>query len=256
MSKQSFSLQTDDEVFHLDMQSSTSEFEDFIYLISHDVRNSVRALIELPQWIEEDLEEAGIAISGSVSQSIEMMNTHTGRLDRMLVDLLAFSRVGRMQEDGEVAVDVALTEMLEDMRMPSGFTLHTDLESNTLALGERDIFTLLTQLVSNALKHHDRNSGKVKISLVEEDGYSVLRVCDDGPGIPPEYRSRVFSALSTLRPRDEVEGSGMGLAIVRKIAQHYSGRISVCGGLDGRGTTIEVAFPIQSANRVPTACVS
>ena len=75
MSKQSFSLQTDDEVFHLDMQSSTSEFEDFIYLISHDVRNSVRALIELPQWIEEDLEEAGIAISGSVSQSIEMINT-------------------------------------------------------------------------------------------------------------------------------------------------------------------------------------
>ena len=67
---------------------SSPELDEFIYLISHDVRGSVRALLELPQWIAEDLQEAGIPVDGSVATSIEMMNRHAGRLDRMLVDLL------------------------------------------------------------------------------------------------------------------------------------------------------------------------
>lgn len=74
----------------IDMPVRSGEFEDFIYLISHDVRNSVRALIELAQWIADDLAEAGVKIEGQVAETIDLMNTHTGRLDRMLVDLLTF----------------------------------------------------------------------------------------------------------------------------------------------------------------------
>lgn len=223
--------------------SASSEFEDFIYLISHDVRNSVRALIELPQWIEEDLAEAGVKLDGSVAESIELMNRHTGRLDRMLVDLLTFSRVGRMQELREIEVDLTLTDVLEEMRIPPGFNLSAELASNVLVLGDRDAPTLLTQLISNAIKHHDGTRGDITLRLENAAGTAILTVEDDGPGIPEEHRDRVFAAMTTLKPRDEVEGSGMGLAIVKKIAETYGGTVELSGGSNGRGTKVVVTFP-------------
>lgn len=223
--------------------TSSQEFEDFIYLVSHDVRNSVRALIELPQWIVEDLAQAGVRIDGSVAESIELMNRHTGRLDRMLVDLLSFSRIGRMQEVREVELDLVVTEMLEEMRLPSGFTLVPELDANLIAIGERDIRTLLLALVSNAVKHHDRSSGNISLSVFERDEMVCITVSDDGPGIPEKFHEKVFGAMTTLRPRDEVEGSGMGLALVQKIARIYGGQASLGPGIHGRGTSVEVVLP-------------
>ncbi|MGA9409040.1 MAG: histidine kinase dimerization/phospho-acceptor domain-containing protein [Roseobacter sp.] len=93
-----------------DTPYASNAFEDLVYLISHDVRNPMRAVIELLQWIAEGLAQAGVKLKGSVAESIELMNMHTGRLDRMLVDLLTFSRIGRMQDLTETEVDVTLSE--------------------------------------------------------------------------------------------------------------------------------------------------
>lgn len=224
-----------------------SEFEDLIYLISHDVRNSVRALIELPQWIADDLMQAGVKLEGSVADSIDLMNVHTGRLDRMLADLLTFSRIGRMQEVQEMDADVMLTDVLDNMRIPAGFEVTTELATNALILGERDGPTLLAELISNAIKHHDRDTGRIHLTLNEAGGHIVLTVCDDGPGIPAAFQERVFGAMTTLRPRDEVEGSGMGLAIVRKIAQVYGGDVTLSGAPGARGTVVEVRLPRDAA---------
>ncbi|QJF52238.1 sensor histidine kinase [Roseobacter ponti] len=223
---------------------TSSEFEDFIYLISHDVRNSVRALIELPQWISDDLAEAGIRVDGQVAQSIDLMNQHTGRLDRMLVDLLTFSRVGRMQDVTEVDLDGALTEVIDEIGLPSGFSLVRALEVPSVRMGERDILTLLNALLSNAVKHHDRQAGKVVVAAHKERNTIILRLSDNGPGIPIAYHERVFGAMTTLRPRDEVEGSGMGLAIARKIALRYHGSIDIISEAGRRGTTMEVRLPL------------
>lgn len=223
--------------------ATSNDFENFIYLISHDVRNSVRALIELPQWIAEDLAEAGVKVDGSVADSIELMNRHTGRLDRMLVDLLTFSRIGRMQPVLEVDLNDALNDVLEEMRIPSGFTIVRALDCDEITIGERDILTLLTALISNAVKHHDRSIGKVVVSCYQDGAQIVLSVCDNGPGIPAGFHDKVFEAMSTLRPRDEVEGSGMGLAITRKIAQHYQGEVRILENETGRGTKLEVRLP-------------
>ncbi|WP_299970002.1 HAMP domain-containing sensor histidine kinase [uncultured Roseobacter sp.] len=221
----------------------STEIEDFIYLISHDVRNSVRALIELPHWIAEDLQDAGVKLDGSVGESIELMNRHTGRLDRMLVDLLTFSRVGRMQEVGQVDLDDALDEVLEEIRLPHGFQIIRNLSHHSVRCGERDILTLLTALISNAIKHHDSPTGKIVVSSERAGGSVVLTVSDDGPGIAPRYREKVFGAMTTLKPRDEVEGSGMGLAITRKIAQVYEGHARLNDPLDARGIAVEVSLP-------------
>ncbi len=232
---------------HPSTQSSSSDFEDFIYLISHDVRNSVRALIELPQWIEEDLAEAGVPLDGSVADSIELMNRHTGRLDRMLVDLLAFSRVGRMQPQIEVDVNEALNEVLDEIGVPAGFTVERQLDHDRFTFGERDVMTLLTALISNAIKHHDRGIGHISVRCKLEGTEVVLAVEDDGPGIPAQFHTRIFGAMTTLRPRDEVEGSGMGLAITRKIAQLYGGDVRVLRMDSPRGSHFEVRWPARAS---------
>lgn len=228
--------------------ANSQDFEDFIYLISHDVRGSVRALLELPQWIAEDLEEAGYPIDGSVAASIEMMNRHAGRLDRMLVDLLTFSRIGRMQEVQKNDLDAALDTVLEEIKLPSGFELVRNLDCKHVTMGERDLLTLLDALIQNSFKHHDRSSGRIVVSAARAAGTVVLSVADDGPGVPEEFREKVFGAMRTLRPRDEVEGSGMGLANVRKIATLHGGGARLADSPYGRGCTVEIRLKDKDAN--------
>ena len=224
-------------------EAVSQDIEDFIYLISHDVRSSVRALLELPQWIAEDLEEAGFKMGGQVQSSIDLMNRHTGRLDRMLVDLLTYSRVGRMQTVREVDLDVALDDVLDELPVPTSFQIIRSLDCRSLVIGDRDIMTLLTSLISNAIKHHDRKGGKIVVTSSRGNGRVKISVSDDGPGIPEEFHTRVFGAMTTLRPRDEVEGSGMGLANVRKIATHYHGTARLLPSPYGRGVMVEVSLP-------------
>lgn len=232
-----------------DPAGTSQDIEDFIYLISHDVRSSVRALIELPQWIAEDLEEAGFPVEGAVATSIEMMNRHTSRLDRMLVDLLTYSRIGRMQEMTDIDVGKALDEVLEEMKLPPGFEIVRNLGCPTVTMGDRDILTLLGALIQNAVKHHDKSSGRIVVSCERDGPDTVISVADDGPGISPEFREKVFGAMSTLRPRDEVEGSGMGLACVRKIARLYGGDARVSDSPYGRGSLVEVRLKGRQEDR-------
>ena len=224
--------------------SGSRDFEDLIYLLSHDVRNSVRALLEVPAWIEEDLIEAGHKITGSLAENLELVNTHTRRLDRMLIDLLVHSRVGRKQTVKSVDLAEAIDLVVEQMILPSGFTFETDLKCKSVRVGDRDILTLLSALISNAIKHHDRKEGLIRVTSFRDSTQCVLTVSDDGPGIPAKHREAVFDAMMTLRPRDEVEGSGMGLAIVRKIVDLYGGRMRWANETADRGAMLEIGLPI------------
>jgi signal transduction histidine kinase len=221
----------------------SQDFEDFIYLISHDVRNSVRALIEVPQWIAEDLEEAGHRLEGPVGDHISLMNTHTRRLDRMLNDLLIYSRIGRMQSVRDVDLLEAIDSVCQEIRLPANITLRLDLKATELRMGERDILTLLIALFSNSIRHRDVKTSEIVVSSEKSSGETVLRFCDNGPGIPPIHREKVFSAMTTLKSRDEVEGSGMGLAHVRKILNVYGANLNWLDMPDDRGVGFEMRFP-------------
>ena len=205
----------------------TQDIDDFIYLMSHDVRASVRALLELPQWIAEDLRDAGVDVSGPVADSIDMMNRHTARLDRMLVDLLAYSRVGRMQEVICVDINACLNEVMSELTLPDTMQLTRDIGCPQVVMGEQDAMTLLSALIGNAIKHHHTKAGTILLRTRAEGAMIHFSVCDDGPGIPERFYAKALGAMTTLRPRDEVEGTGMGLANVRKIAAHYGGHITL-----------------------------
>ena len=151
-------------------QLSASKFEDFIYLLSHDIRNSVRALLEVPQWIQDDLVEAGYRINEPLQENLALMNIHTRRLDRMLIDLLVYSRAGRMQVVKTVDLAESIAVVLDQLTVPTRFNIDLDLKCTEIRMGDRDVLTLFSALISNAIKHHDLSEGNVTITSVRKAG--------------------------------------------------------------------------------------
>lgn len=225
-------------------QDDPQNIDDFIYLMSHDLRGSVRALMELPNWIAEDLDEAAVDVPTSVITSIEMMKRHTARLDQMLVDLLAYSRIGKSQDVVCVDLDAVVGRALDGLQLPEGLRVQRDIRCTNAMIGEQDVLLLLNALIGNAAKHHHATTGTVRISARTEGSMIRLIVCDDGPGIPEKYYAKALRALTTLRPRDEVEGTGMGLANVSRIAMHYGGYMVLSPVKDSEtGLQVDVVFP-------------
>lgn len=223
--------------------SIESDVDGLIYIISHDVRNSMRALVEIPQWIAEDMIEAGFRPDRNTQANLDLMTTHARRLDRMMHDLLVFSRVGRMQEVTDVGIADAVETVLSQTALPRGFNLTEAYSAETVKCGERDILTMISAMISNVTRHTARTDIEARISTRIDGSEFVIALEDNGPGIPEEHRERVFEAMQTLQPRDEVEGSGMGLAIIQKIARIYGGIARAGHSKDLGGAMVEVRIP-------------
>ena len=107
----------------------------------------------------------------------------------------------------------------------------------------------LQNLIGNAIKHRgDPAGGSVHIDVEPRDKAFEFTVTDDGPGVPVPFRERVFGMFQTLKPRDEVEGSGMGLAIVKKLVERQGGKVWLDDGPHGRGLSVHLLWPDRGGN--------
>jgi signal transduction histidine kinase len=134
-------------------------------------------------------------------------------------------------------------EVIATLQIPPSFTVEVSAALDTVLVHRMPFEQVLHNLLGNAIKHHDRAAGHILIDVTEAGGrFHRFFVEDDGPGIPEAYRETVFEMFSTLKPRDEVEGSGMGLALVRKLVTRLGG---TCGIQDirGRGTRMWFDWP-------------
>lgn len=222
------------------------DFEQMIYLISHDLRNSVRALIEIPAWIEEDLADQAIPIDGSLRENLDLINIHSSRLNSMFGDLLVYSRVGKRQVVQSTKIDDLVDAVMADIKGGDQFDLDLDLGCDSLEMGGVDVRTLFHALLENAVKHNPSGQGHIHIESKLEGPTCIVRITDDGPGISAKEADKVFDLFTTLKSRDEVEGSGMGLAISKKIARLYGGDIKLIQSSGSNGLTLELHLPAGS----------
>lgn len=226
-----------------DQLSDTDDFEKMIYLITHDLRNSVRALKELPVWIEDDLRDQDVSIKGDLRENLDLMNIHSIRLDQMLADLLIYSRVGKNQSVQSLDLEKTIAASFGDMDNAEGFDVTCALDCEHIQIGGIDGVTLIHSILSNAVKHHDSGSGTIHIESHKEGADCVMRITDDGPGIAQKDADRVFDLFTTLKSRDDMDGSGMGLATAKKIAMRYGGDVRWVDPNGSRGSTVEVRLP-------------
>ncbi|WP_238365035.1 sensor histidine kinase [Mesobacterium pallidum] len=227
--------------------ADASDGDTMLHLVSHEIRESVRALVELPLIIADDLARLGQRPMGPVAQHLQLMTDHGARLDRLMNDVIIHSRIGRMQTLRRMNLKTAIDDVLADGVLPRGFRLRHDLRQSWIDIGERDLMVLLAALLRNAAQHHDKTSGNVFIRCHRDADMAVLQVLDDGPGIPEEFRGKVLDPLTTLGPRQPGRSNGMGLAHAAKIARRYGGSIRLDDGLKGRGTCVELRLPLAPA---------
>jgi len=126
-----------------------SELDEFVYIVSHDLRNSARALSEVPVWLREDFSANGVELTVDMREDFDLLERHARRLDRMLLDLLVYSRVGRLQEVTRVDLSLVLERVLAENPVPEGFTVSCPATLPVLTIGYKDIFVLFKCLIEN-----------------------------------------------------------------------------------------------------------
>lgn len=223
------------------MEQERADLDHFVYVALHDFKAPLRGIDNLASWIEED---SAATLTSESQEHLGMLRNRVKRLEVLLDDLLAYSRAGRMRIASEM-VDVAelVKGIADDIDLPPGFKLEYDDVPQTVLSPRVPLEHVFRNLIANAVKHHDKTEGVIRIEGAEDTcgGGSRFLVIDDGPGVPERYQKRVFEMFQTLRSRDEVEGSGMGLAITKRLVQSYNGDIRIVSG-DERGCTVEFTW--------------
>lgn len=227
-----------------ELERSNQELERFASVASHDLRAPLRAISSLALWLEED---EGETLSEAGRDNLAKLRSRVHRMETMIEDLLAYSRAGRKRH-APVIVDTAelVHDIVEMLAPPPGFIVAADSSLPVLVAERAPLETVLRNLIGNAIKHHDRpQQGQVTVRAAGEsrDGQQWYEfvVADNGPGIDPKFHARIFELFQTLRPRDEVEGSGMGLAVVKKIVESRGGSIWVESAV-GEGTALHFTW--------------
>ncbi len=229
------------------LRASNEELERFAYVASHDLKAPLRAIDNLSQWIQEDL---GDVLEGETREHMVLLRSRVARMDRLLDDLLEYSRVGRKDADGTFDV-VTAREVVDDVLLliepPPGFVLEIGEGLAHAEVNRMPLQQVLINLLSNAIKHHDRADGRITVEVARDAGQYRFEVGDDGPGIDQAHHGRIFEMFQTLQPRDSVEGSGMGLALVKKLVEQQGGTIRV-ESTPGHGARFCFSWP-QSLRR-------
>jgi signal transduction histidine kinase len=224
------------------LEESNHELSRFAWIAAHDLKAPLRAISYLSQRVEKDMADKFDEASREHSLIIRQ---RIGRMEKLLDDVLEYAHTERKtQEEGAEMADGATIadDVLGLVDVPENFEVRFTKSFGNLRAARFPIQRVLCNLISNAIHHHHQIEGIVEIDCKETDTQYIITVQDDGPGIEQEYHQLIFEMFQTLNPRDVKEGSGMGLAFVKKIVQTHGGEISL-DSRRGRGSIFKVTWP-------------
>jgi signal transduction histidine kinase/CheY-like chemotaxis protein len=216
------------------LKNRNRELDHFAYVTSHDLKAPLRAISNLATWLSEDLEGQ---IPAENQQQLELMQSRVKRMDGLIQGLLEYSRVGRQNIPVTVVnLSELINEAIDFLSPPPEFKIEVPPNLPTLTTQALSLQQVFTNLISNAIKYHPQQQGKITILVEEQEQFYQFGVQDDGLGIDPQYHDRIFTIFQTLQARDSIESTGIGLSIVKKIVESQGGKIWVESQL-GEGAT-------------------
>jgi signal transduction histidine kinase len=225
-----------------------AQMEEFSYSVSHDLRAPVRAM---RGYAEVILQDHGWRLDKEAKELLMRIARSGARMDRLIQDLLTYSRISRLEVTLEpVSLDKLVREIVQqypDMRPENADIEVEGLLPDVLA-HEPSLTQVISNLLSNAVKFvRPQGRPRVRVSVDQRDSRARLWIVDNGIGIKPEHQSRLFGMFERINPASAYEGTGIGLAIVRKAIERMNGSVGVES--DGvSGSRFWVDLPIAKSN--------
>jgi PAS domain S-box-containing protein len=223
-----------------DVARVNRELDQFAYVASHDLKAPLRGIASLAHWVQED---AGPKLDEESQKHLDLLQTRVHRMEALIDGILKYSRAGRLRDKTEV-VNVAdlLAESVELLSPPPDASIVIGPDMPTIETERAALQQVFMNLIGNSIRHSRRNNPYIWVDVGEEDGFYKFWVGDDGPGIAPEFHDKIWETFQTLEPRDKVEGTGIGLALVRKHVVKRGGRAWV-ESREGQGATFFFLWP-------------
>ena len=221
-----------------------AELESFAYSVSHDLKAPLRAIDCYSALLEEGpgrgLDEEGLRLLREVRSNAQFMG-------QLIEDLLAFSRVGRARLNTE---DVDLGEMIQalveqERRLAPTRTIEVEADALPVVRGDPMLLRqALANLVGNSVKFtRTRDVAKISVSAEAEKQMARISFRDNGVGFDPRYTHKLFRVFERLHYQEEFEGTGVGLAIVRRVVERHGGTVTISGEID-KGVLVELTLPL------------
>ncbi len=232
-----------------ELERSNSELEQFAYVASHDLQEPLRKVTSFCQMLQD---RYGGQLDERADQYIDFAVDGARRMQQLINDLLAFSRVGRLVHPEELvdlnAVASAAVADLGEAVTEAGAEIVIG-ELPQLSVEPPLMRTVFQNLIGNAIKFHGDPPPEVRIEAERRDDDWLFRCTDNGIGIEPEYAERIFVLFQRLHPRDRYEGTGIGLAMCRKIIEYHGGSIWLDRDYSD-GTRISFTLPAGPSDRI------
>jgi PAS domain S-box-containing protein len=235
-----------------DLKRSNRDLEQFAYVASHDLQEPLRAVGGYVKLLEHRFPDK---LDTKARDYIAGAFEGATRMERLISDLLAFSRVAVRGDafqsaDLEDALGQALRNLEAGINSAQATVAHDPLP--TLSVDAGQIRQLFQNLIGNALKFHSEQPPKIHIGALRQDGRWVFSVRDNGIGIDPQYYEKIFQIFQRLHTRKDYPGTGIGLAICKKIVERHGGTIWV-ESQPGHGSTFYFSIPDPVSNGQPLA---
>jgi len=233
-----------------ELERSNTELQQFAYVTSHDLREPLRVVTNYAQLLERRYQGR---LDESADKYIGYIVDGVSRMQLLIADLLSYSRVGQGELTFEnVPLDEVLAQVLRDLDVKVRETraVITSDPLPTLSVNRFQIGQLLQNLIDNAMKFHRPDCPPhIRISAQQIAGEWRISVSDDGIGIESQFLDRIFVIFQRLHPRNEYPGTGIGLAICKKIVERHGGRIWADSEF-GKGTTFHFTLPSPVNSRL------
>lgn len=226
-----------------ELHQANRELADLVYAVTHDLKAPLRGIARLADWLAEDhgtgLGEEGRALVGKLQGRVR-------KLHSLIDGILAYSRVGRGSEP-ETLVDLnrLIAELSRLLDPPPSITFRIPEPLPAVSGVPHQLHQLFLNLLDNAVKFMDKPQGRVQVTARRNGPAWEFSVADNGPGIPARFHEKIFGLFQRLELLPDRPGTGVGLALVKRIVERRGGEIQVASE-EGVGTTFRFTWPDQS----------
>jgi len=219
---------------------ANEELTNFAYVVSHDLKAPLRGIASLADWLSVDHADK---FDDEGREHMRLLIRRVHRMSALIDGILQYSRVGRSMETAvPVDLNALLHEVIDLLAPPSNIEISVAEGLPTIMADRTRIQQVFQNLLSNSIKYSDKPVGRIRVDCFDEGKNFQFSVADNGPGIEQRHFERIFQLFQTLTPRDQVESTGVGLALVKKIVEMYGGHVGLKSRM-GAGSTFFFTLP-------------